>query len=434
MSVCGGYPSSLTGWTEGDESTNLFTNRQVVARGPWARARAIADHGVTMGLHRVFHRLPTVASETVRREALFWAAQAVFWSIPAIGMTLLLRREVFPDLPADVSIAPLIAIRLAFVVAASTVLRELFRVPAVRRLPAVPTVAVIIVACGGMALLEPLLVTPATAAILPHMTPHLQRATVKLTFNVVSALLIWSLGYRFLTGFVVISRAENLARQSRQRATDLELALRSSELARLGEQVQPHFLFNALTAVVACRHDPDAVSEVTGSLAEYLRFCLATTDCHAPLDRELDAIEHLLVVHQARLRSAIECRIDSTPEARVLPVPPMLVGPLVENALKYGARTSPPPLTIAIDAGIEDGRLRIAVVNSGTWVDRATDRPGGTGLANLRRRLDLAGLTGATVTVAPGDGTVTGEITLPVAACLAAAEGARSTPPRERPR
>lgn len=82
-----------------------------------------------MGLHPAFHRLPTVAPERARREALFWAAQAVFWSIPAIGMTLLLRREVFPDLPADVSIAPLIAIRLAFVVAASTVLRELYRVP-----------------------------------------------------------------------------------------------------------------------------------------------------------------------------------------------------------------------------------------------------------------------------------------------------------------
>jgi LytS/YehU family sensor histidine kinase len=291
---------------------------------------------------------------------------------------------------------------------------------------------------------------------------------------VVSTPLIWNLGYRFLTGFVVLSRAENLSRQSRQRATDLELALRSSELrelARLGEQVKPHFLFNALTAVVACRHDPDAVSEVTGSLSargqsppwplatqatagnaegfpgrrrphpaadhffhgllsEYLRFCLATTDRHEPLERALDAIEHLLVVHQARLQSAIEYRIDSTPEARVLPVPPMLIGPLVENALKYGSRTSPPPLTISVDARIDDGRLRVAVVNSGTWIDGGDDRGSGTGLANLRRRLELADIVGATVTTAAKNGTVTAEITLPIAACTAVADAARRTADR----
>lgn len=386
----------------------------------------MATRSSPMGSSGIFSKLTARLQERGRHEARFWTAQAVVWGIYLLGLLLYLRPELLPSLPASVSVAPLIVIRLVFFVAASTVLRGFYRLPAIRRLSAAPTVAVIIAACGSMAIGEHFLLTPATAAVLPAMATHLHAAAVKLTVTVLAVLVIWSLGYMLLNGFVVMSRAEDLSRQARQRATDLELALRASELARLGGQVKPHFLFNALTAVVACRHDADAVAEVTNALAEYLRFCLATSDGHDPLGRELDAIEHLLAVHQARLQSGIECQVDSTPEARVVPVPPMLVGPLVENALKYGSQTSEDPLTIMINARIEDGNLRITVANSGAWVDHGSSGSNGTGLANLRRRLELANIIGASVTTTPGSGNVVADITLPVASCLAAADALKS--------
>jgi len=95
------------------------------------------------------------------------------------------------------------------------------------------------------------------------------------------------------------------ARSAARRATAAELALRKSELERLGQQIEPHFLFNALNAVLACRHDPEAVEAVTTALADYLRFCLARHGGPEPLGHELDAIELLLSVHEARFQGTL---------------------------------------------------------------------------------------------------------------------------------
>lgn len=377
-----------------------------------------------------FDRLTCQCPDWVRGEALFWAAQTAVWSLAAAGMALLLRREVIPDLPSQVPITPLITVRVAFVAAASAVLRLLYRSPSIRRLPAPSVLAVIVVSCLVAAVIENVIVTPAAGWAMPEMAPHLRNARVKLTSNAFTSLVLWSLGFWVFTGFVVLSRAEQEASRLRQRATDLELALRTNELARLGEQVRPHVLFNALTAVIGCRHDPDAVAEVTNALAAWLRYCLTITGSHEPLGRELDAVEHLLVVHRARRRSAISCQVDSTPEARVLLVPPMIVGPLVENALKYGLQTSPDALSVLIDARIEDGRLVVTVTNSGEWVDRVSGE-GGVGLDNLRARLRLVGIEGATVTAVPSKGSVVAEVSLPLASCRDVTRVAEDTSPSE---
>jgi len=185
------------------------------------------------------------------------------------------------------------------------------------------------------------------------------------------------------------------------RAAEAEAALRTSELARLEAQLQPHFLFNALTAVLACRHDPEAVASVTIGLSEHLRSCLSRQGVLEPLGCEIDALGHYLAVQRARFGRRLDCRITCTAEVREVLVPPVILEPLLDNALKHGAVTSSVPLRIAIDCRMEGTALVVTVDNSGTWIEPGADGRHGTGLANLRKRLELLDVRDATLESGP---------------------------------
>jgi len=198
------------------------------------------------------------------------------------------------------------------------------------------------------------------------------------------------------------------------RNAEAEAALRTSELQRLEAQLQPHFLFNALTAVLACRHDPEAVANVTIGLSEHLRFCLSRQGTLEPLSREIDALEHYLAVQRARFGKALDCRIDCSAKAREMLVPPAIVEPLLDNALKHGAITSPAPLRIVVDCRTEGTTLVVTVDNSGTWIEPGADGRRGTGLANLRKRLDLLDFSDAALKCGPETGGVRACLRLPM--------------------
>jgi hypothetical protein len=199
------------------------------------------------------------------------------------------------------------------------------------------------------------------------------------------------------------------------RTAEAEAALRTSELQRLEAQLQPHFLFNALTAVLACRHDPEAVANVTIGLSEHLRFCLSRQGVLEPLSREIDALEHYLAVQRARFGKALDCRIECTEEAREALVPPVIVEPLLDNALKHGAITSPAPLRIVVDCRMEGSTLVVTVDNSGTWIEPGADGRHGTGLASLRRRLSLLDFQEASLESGPAGDGVRAILRLPLA-------------------
>jgi len=170
----------------------------------------------------------------------------------------------------------------------------------------------------------------------------------------------------------------------------------NSELALLRNQMQPHFLFNALTAVMAVSDDKEKVETLTQSLADYLRFSLSKSDeDQAPLEEELNALENYLHVEKIRFGANLVCRIDADQETRSLKTPKYLVQPLLENAIKYGQQTSPMPLSILIHAQLAGGNLQLTVENTGSWVEpssatsRGKENGIGIGIRNLRRRLHL---------------------------------------------
>ena len=197
----------------------------------------------------------------------------------------------------------------------------------------------------------------------------------------------------------------------------LELSSRQqkSELALLRYQVQPHFLFNALSAVMAVSDNKEKVEELTQSLADYLRFSLRKgNDEYSPLGEELDAMENYLHVEKIRFEEKLRFQIDADEEARVFVVPRQLVQPLLENAIKYGQQTSPMPLSIRIEAQLTGDRLHLTVENTGSWVEPSASSGMGIGISNLRRRLQLLYGDRASLTHEHSPQRVQSMVTLPI--------------------
>lgn len=151
-------------------------------------------------------------------------------------------------------------------------------------------------------------------------------------------------------------------------------------------------------------------------LSEHLRYSLAQSKPLERLGRELDALESYLELQRARFAEQLDCYIEVSPAASRVLVPPMLVQPLLENAFKFGPRSSGMPLRVAVNASVRDGGLVIDVTNSGRWVPPGGEGSTGTGLANLRRRLFLLLGESATLEIVEHPDTVAAQLRLPLLA------------------
>ncbi len=204
------------------------------------------------------------------------------------------------------------------------------------------------------------------------------------------------------------------------RAIEAEALAYRNELRHLQVQISPHFLFNALNTIVASKDDPEAIEAITQSLAKYLRFLLAPCGVLEPLGREIDALEQYLTIQSFRFGDRLTCRIDCDTDVRKIPVLPVMIQPLVENSLKYGATDGDERLQVRIKAWRNGARLFIEVANTGRWATETAAGSTGTGIVNLRRRLLIHAGPEATVSTREEDGWVRSTITIPLESKYAA--------------
>lgn len=205
-------------------------------------------------------------------------------------------------------------------------------------------------------------------------------------FQLLTAGLMYAAG----TGLGLTFQGIERERGRRQREGQLEVAARDAELQAIKAQLQPHFLLNSLNSVLALiRHDPAAAEQMLVRLASLLHGVFDRLDQPlVPLAPELDILRDYLEVERVRFDDRLRFDIRLDPDAGALLVPPLLLQPLVENAVKHGIEPHTRPGAITIDARLVSGRLQIAIADTGEGPDGASSPGTGRGLELTRRRLD----------------------------------------------
>ena len=202
----------------------------------------------------------------------------------------------------------------------------------------------------------------------------------------------------FAFGFLVFLLASALhylliafetTREAERRRLEVEVLAREAQLRSLQAQVNPHFLFNSLNAIASLAgSDPAGARTMCLLLADFLRRSLAAgAKAEIPFSEELSLVEGYLAIERVRFgpRLRVEEKIEDGVAAAA--VPPLLLQPLVENAVKHGISGLVEGGTVHLAARVRAGRIEIEAENP---CDPGRRRGTGTGLGigNVRLRLD----------------------------------------------
>lgn len=179
-------------------------------------------------------------------------------------------------------------------------------------------------------------------------------------------------------------------RNRERRLAEVEMAAQEAQLRALRYQLQPHFLLNSLNTIASLLNEGRAAGAkaTLDQLAEFLKHILALSpSALAPLRQELETQALYLSVEQMRFHDRLQIRMAVDPAVESALVPPMILQPLVENALTHGLARSLGPATIELGALREGDRLRLWVQDDARPSGPLRFQGMGIGLANVRSRL-----------------------------------------------
>jgi two-component sensor histidine kinase len=218
------------------------------------------------------------------------------------------------------------------------------------------------------------------ASIVPHFTPQFPVAPASANLVVICGATL----YMILGGL-------SLGSASNEHLRLRELAL-LGQLEALRSQLNHHFLFNSLNVIAeAAAVQPERAEKLILQLAGVLRYSLSASRARmAPLSEELAAVASYLELERARSGNRISIESDIAPDVGTVSVPPLLIQPLVENAVGHGLLSGSCAGKITISAWLNDNTLCLRVTDNGVGFE--PNRPprngnAGVGLSNLRERL-----------------------------------------------
>jgi two-component system, LytTR family, sensor kinase len=197
--------------------------------------------------------------------------------------------------------------------------------------------------------------------------------------------------YGVIVASVRLLDERRAAREREQRLIKAEAELNAARLRELEARLHPHFLFNALNTVSSVMYeDVGAADTMLSRLGDLLRRALATTASEIPLGEELETAQLWFDVMHARFGDRLHARIDVEAGVRRALVPPLLLQPLIENAVKHGDPGGGAPARIDISAVRAGDRLEICVRDNGPGLRAPADTPkgNGIGLDTTRKRLE----------------------------------------------
>jgi len=211
---------------------------------------------------------------------------------------------------------------------------------------------------------------------------------------------------------------EREAFELQMQASELAQQLSAAQLSALKMQLQPHFLFNTLGAIIVLiQQQKTAQAEAMVSrLSDLLRLTLDDVEAQeVPLWRELEFLRLYLSIEQVRFEDRLKVRIAAAPALSEILVPHMLLQPIVENAVRHGLGQSEEAVTIEVEATSANGSLSLVVSDDGPGL--LAPRPGHTGIGLTNTRTRLARLYGDSARLVVEDSAGRGvrvTVTLPI--------------------
>ena len=162
----------------------------------------------------------------------------------------------------------------------------------------------------------------------------------------------------------------------------------TARLAELQSRIRPHFLFNTLnSALTLVRLDPARAEGVLEDLAELFRVAISDSAESVTLAEEIELAQRYLAIEQIRFGKRLRVTWELDPAAGAARVPPLLLQPLVENAVRHGVEPAAEGGTIRVRTRVKLGRALVAITNT---VPEVKSQPGsGMALRNVRERLRL---------------------------------------------
>lgn len=248
---------------------------------------------------------------------------------------------------------------------------------------AVGAATVVSALCGGLLWLA---LAQGWRAVLRQLTPAQPFAGVEaqqlLLFGVAVVLYLLALAVYH------VAAASDTAREAEAQRLEFQVLTRDAELRALRAQLNPHFLYNSLNSISALTTaDPAGARRMCVLLGDFLRSTLKVSALdRVPLSQELALIDAFLAIEQVRFGSRLTLARDIDQAATACRVPPLLLQPLVENAIVHGIAGLLDGGEVRIAVARRDGRLLVRIENPRD-PDVAPRHHGGVGLENVRRRL-----------------------------------------------
>jgi two-component system, LytTR family, sensor kinase len=179
--------------------------------------------------------------------------------------------------------------------------------------------------------------------------------------------------------------------EAEKRKSSAEQLAKEAELYKLRQQLQPHFLFNSLNSISALAgSQPELARKMIYQLSEFLRGTLRKEEHQwVTLADELQHLSLYLEIEKVRFGHRLDTQITSDAEAGSMKLPPMLLQPLVENAIKFGLYDTTDAITVEINARVQENFLLIEVRNPFDPETSAPRQGTGFGLSSVQRRLYL---------------------------------------------
>lgn len=170
----------------------------------------------------------------------------------------------------------------------------------------------------------------------------------------------------------------------------LKKLVKEAELKALKAQLNPHFLFNSLNSISSLTiTDCDKAREMVNKLSDFLRYSLKENDTSLlSLEEELKNMGKYLEIEKVRFGDRLELEIEADDDCKEMKLPPMILQPLYENAVKHGVYESIEPVLIRTFCRCVDGMLEISIINNFD-PESLPNKGEGVGLSNIRNRLKM---------------------------------------------